>query len=77
MKIKNVRLTLFRAYSEKRIVDKDLEIKLLTSKYNNCIGDQKELGKKYNSVIEDYNKLVIDNEVLKTKNNTIIESLSL
>jgi hypothetical protein len=55
--------------SEKRIVDKNLEIKLLTSKYNNCIGDQKELGKKYNSVIEEYNKLVIDNEVLKTKNN--------
>ena len=56
--------------SEKRIGDKNLEIKLLTSKYNNCIGDQKELGKKYNSVIEDYNKLVIDHEVLKTKNNT-------
>jgi len=55
--------------SEKRIVDKDLEIKLLTSKYNNCITSQKDLGKKYNGVIEDYNKLVIDNEVLKTKNN--------
>jgi hypothetical protein len=54
---------------EKRIVDKNLEIKLLTSKYNDCISGQKELGKKYNSVIEDYNKLVIDNEVLKTKNN--------
>ncbi len=54
---------------EKRIVDKNLEIKLLTSKYNDCITSQKELGKKYNSVIEDYNKLVIDNEVLKTKNN--------
>jgi hypothetical protein len=54
---------------EKRIVDKNLEIKLLTSKYNNCITSQKDLGKKYNGVIEDYNKLVIDNEVLKTKNN--------
>jgi hypothetical protein len=57
--------------SEKRIVDKNLEIKLLTSKYNDCISGQKDLGKKYNGVIEDYNKLVIDNEVLKTKNNTI------
>jgi hypothetical protein len=56
---------------EKRIVDKNLEIKLLTSKYNDCITGQKELGKKYNSVIEEYNKLVIDHEVLKTKNNTI------
>jgi hypothetical protein len=54
---------------EKRIVDKNLEIKLLTSKYNDCISGQKELGKKYNSVIEEYNKLVIDNEVLKNKNN--------
>jgi hypothetical protein len=54
---------------EKRIVDKNLEIKLLTSKYNDCISGQKELGKKYNGLIEDYNKLVIDNEVLKTKNN--------
>ncbi len=54
---------------EKRIVDKNLEIKLLTSKYNDCITGQKELGKKYNSVIEEYNKLVIDHEVLKTKNN--------
>jgi hypothetical protein len=57
--------------SEKRIGDKKLEINLLTSKYNDCITGQKEVGKKYNSVIEDYNKLVIDHEVLKTKNNTI------
>lgn len=55
--------------SEKRIGDKNLEIKLLTSKYNDCITSQKDLGKKYNGLIEDYNKLVIDNEVLKTKNN--------
>ena len=55
--------------SEKRITDKNLEIKLLTTKYNSCITDQKELGKKYNGVIEDYNKLVIDNETLKGKNN--------
>ena len=54
---------------EKRIVDKNLEIKLLTSKYNDCITSQKDLGKKYNGLIEEYNKLVIDNEVLKTKNN--------
>jgi hypothetical protein len=57
--------------SEKRIGDKNLELKLLTSKYNDCITGQKEVGKKYNSVIEEYNKLVIDHEVLKTKNTTI------
>jgi hypothetical protein len=57
--------------SEKRITDKNLEIKLLTTKYNETVTDCKKLGNNYNTLIEDYNKLVIDNEVLKTKNTTI------
>ncbi len=55
---------------EKSITDKNLEIKLLTTKYNETVAGCKKLGNNYNTLIEDYNKLVIDNEVLKTKNNT-------
>ena len=57
--------------SEKRITDKNLEIKLLTTKYNETVAGCKKLGDTHNALIEDYNKLVIDNEVLKTKNTTI------
>lgn len=56
--------------SEKRITDKNLEIKLLTSKYNETVAGCKKLGNTHNALIEDYNKLTLDNEVLKTKNNT-------
>ena len=55
---------------EKSITDKNLEIKLLTTKYNETVAGCKKLGNTHNDLIEDYNKLVIDNEVLKTKNNT-------
>jgi hypothetical protein len=56
--------------SEKRIGDKNLVIKLLTSKYNETVAGCKKLGNTHNALIEDYNKLTLDNEKLKGKNNT-------
>jgi hypothetical protein len=55
--------------SEKRITDKNLEIKLLTTKYNETVAGCKKLGNTHNALIEDYNKLTLDNETLKGKNN--------
>lgn len=50
---------------EKRVVDKNLEINLLTSKYNNCITDAKSYAKNHNDLLEAYNKLDQEHNVLK------------
>ena len=50
---------------EKRVGDKKLEINLLTSKYNNCITDAKSYAKNYNDLLEAYNKLDQEHNVLK------------
>ena len=55
----------------KSIKDKNFEINLLTLEYNKCIGDAKTYVKNYNDLLEVHNKLIIDHEVLKTKNITI------
>jgi hypothetical protein len=55
--------------SEKRIGDKNLEIKLLTSSYNKCIDDAKTYVKDYNLLIEEYNEIAGDNIELKIKNS--------
>lgn len=54
---------------EKSITDKNVEIKLLTTKYNETVAGCKKLGNTHNALIEDYNKLTLDNETLKSKNN--------
>lgn len=41
----------------KRINDKNLEIELLTTKYNNSITDAKKYAKDYNLLLEEYNEL--------------------
>lgn len=50
---------------EKRIGDKKLEINLLTSKYNNCITDAKLYAKNHNDLLEGYNKLDQEHNLLK------------
>lgn len=51
----------------KRINDKNLEIKLLTSKYNNCITDAKTYAKNHNLLLEEYNELGAHNMELSGK----------
>lgn len=49
----------------KRINDKNFEIELLTTKYNNSINDAKIYAKNHNDLLEVYNKLNEDHNVLK------------
>jgi len=58
--------------SEKRIGDKNLELKLLTSSYNKCIGDAKTYVKDYNLLIEEYNKINGEYINLKLKHSKSI-----
>ena len=51
----------------KRIDDKNLEIDLLTTKYNNSITDAKKYAKDYNLLLEEYNEIAGDNIELKLK----------
>jgi len=58
--------------SEKRIGDKNLEIKLLTSSYNKCIADAKTYVKDYNLLIEEYNEINGEYINLKLKHSKSI-----
>jgi hypothetical protein len=58
--------------SEKRIGDKNLELKLLTSSYNKCIADAKTYVKDYNLLIEEYNKINGEYINLKLKHSKSI-----
>jgi hypothetical protein len=58
--------------SEKRIGDKNLEIKLLTSSYNKCITDAKTYVKDYNLLIEEYNEINGEYINLKLKHSKSI-----
>lgn len=54
----------------KSIGDKNFEINLLTTKYNNSITDAKKYAKDYNLLLEEYNKLGAHNMELNAKLNT-------
>lgn len=53
----------------KSISDKNFEINLLTTKYNESISDAKKYAKDYNDLIEEYNKLGAHNMELNAKLN--------
>jgi len=55
---------------EKRVDDKNLEINLLTTKYNNSITDAKTYAKNHNLLLEEYNELGAYNMQLNNKLNT-------
>ena len=54
------------------IKDKNFELKLLTTKYNKCIGDAKIYAENYNSLLEVHNKLIEEHNVLKLKHSKSI-----
>lgn len=54
----------------KSISDKNLEINLLTTKYNNSITDAKTYAKNNNLLLEEYNELGAYNMELNNKLNT-------
>lgn len=58
---------------EKRVDDKNLEINLLTTKYNNSITDAKLYAKDRNLLLEEYNELGQHNMELNAKLNTSVK----
>ena len=58
---------------EKRVYDKNLEINLLTTKYNNSITDAKLYAKDRNLLLEEYNELGQHNMELNAKLNTSVK----
>lgn len=57
----------------KSIGDKNFEINLLTTKYNESISDAKKYAKDYNLLIEEYNELGAHNIELNAKLNSSLK----
>jgi hypothetical protein len=57
---------------EKRVVDKNFEIDLLTTKYNNSITDAKTYAKNHNLLLEEYNEINGEYVALKLKHSKSI-----